>query len=70
MPQLVVFAEGTTSNGKAILKFKKGGFYPLTPVLPIFIKYNGLFCLPSFDTLPMLYHVKIRIEKIDFDLNL
>jgi len=29
---IVVFAEGTTSNGESILKFKDGAFKNLTPV--------------------------------------
>ena len=31
---LVVFPEGTTTNGKYILKFKKGAFYSLLPIKP------------------------------------
>ena len=37
--QLVIFPEGATSNRKAILNFKPGGFIPGVPVQPIVIKY-------------------------------
>ena len=31
---LCIFPEGTTTNGKYILKFKKGAFYALLPIKP------------------------------------
>lgn len=38
---LGIFAEGTTSNGKYIMPFKKGAFYSLLPVQPIVLQYRG-----------------------------
>ena len=38
-PQLIVSPEGTTSNGKALLYFKPGAFYPGKPIQPILIRY-------------------------------
>ena len=38
---LLIFPEGTTTNGKYILKFKHGAFLSLLPVKPIFI-YNDV----------------------------
>ena len=40
--QLVIFPEGATSNRKAILNFKPGGFIPGVPVQPILVKYPNL----------------------------
>jgi len=37
--QLVIFPEGATSNRKAILNFKPGGFIPGVPVQPILVHY-------------------------------
>lgn len=38
---LLLFPEGTTSNGDDLLPFKKGPFYPAKPVRPIVIYYTG-----------------------------
>jgi len=38
-PQLILSPEGTTSNGKALLYFKPGAFYPGKPIQPILIRY-------------------------------
>jgi len=37
--QLLIFPEGTTSNGTCLLKFKPGAFQPGYPVQPICLKY-------------------------------
>ena len=37
--QQIIFPEGATSNRKAILTFKPGGFIPGVPVQPVIIKY-------------------------------
>uniref|UniRef100_A0A182IU42 Phospholipid/glycerol acyltransferase domain-containing protein n=1 Tax=Anopheles atroparvus TaxID=41427 RepID=A0A182IU42_ANOAO len=38
-PQILVFPEGTCSNGKAIVQFKPGAFGPGMPVQPVAIRY-------------------------------
>lgn len=40
MNPLVVFPEGTVTNGKYILKFKKGAFNALLPIKPFVIKQS------------------------------
>ena len=37
--QLVIFPEGSTSNRKALMKFKPGAFIPGKPVQPVLIRY-------------------------------
>ena len=37
----VLFPEGTCTNGKALVKFKVGGFIPGLPVQPVCIKYSN-----------------------------
>ena len=38
--QFLIFPEGTTSNRKALMSFKPGGFLPGKPVQPVLIKYH------------------------------
>lgn len=38
--QFMIFPEGTTSNRKALMSFKPGGFLPGKAVQPVLIKYN------------------------------
>lgn len=39
--QFLLFPEGTTTNGKALMSFKPGGFVPGKPVQPVLIKYKN-----------------------------
>lgn len=38
-PQILVFPEGTCSNGRALITFKSGAFIPAAPVQPVTIEY-------------------------------
>lgn len=38
---LLLFPEGTTTNGTELLEFKKGAFVPGAPVRPVLIQYTG-----------------------------
>ena len=40
--QLIIFPEGATTNGKALLTFKAGGFIPGVTVQPVMIKYPNM----------------------------
>lgn len=40
MPQLTVFPEGTVTNGRALLTFKKGAFKDLKPVKIYVTKFD------------------------------
>lgn len=46
LPQLLIFPEGTVSNGSSLLKFKKGAFCHTKPIKVYGVKYNGRF-VPS-----------------------
>jgi lysophosphatidylcholine acyltransferase/lyso-PAF acetyltransferase len=39
-PQLSMFTEGTTTNGRALIKFKTGAFRPGKPVQPVCFVYD------------------------------
>eukprot|EP01006_Ploeotia_vitrea_P063691 TRINITY_DN86051_c0_g1_i1.p1 TRINITY_DN86051_c0_g1~~TRINITY_DN86051_c0_g1_i1.p1 ORF type:complete len:355 (+),score=11.72 TRINITY_DN86051_c0_g1_i1:67-1131(+) len=38
-PALTLYPEGTTTNGRALLKFRKGGFIAGTPCIPVVTRY-------------------------------
>jgi lysophosphatidylcholine acyltransferase / lyso-PAF acetyltransferase len=38
-PHLLIFPEGTTTNGDALITFKNGAFYPGKPVQPIILRF-------------------------------
>lgn len=48
-PQLLIFPEGTCSNGRQLISFKTGAFQPGAPIQPICLIYHRhLSPLPSF----------------------
>lgn len=53
-PPLLIFPEGTVSNGRYLLSFKRGAFEPLQPVKICCMKYedrrfNLSLTIPFFD---------------------
>ena len=56
-PKLLVFPEGTTTNGTGLMPFKRGGFIELLPVQPVVIKYEQRNFSPCMEIVPMLAHV-------------
>ena len=51
-PPIIVFPEGTTTNGTSVLPFKKGAFASLKPVRPVFLKYGYTTVSPAYDVMP------------------
>jgi len=52
---LMVFAEGMTTNGTSLLKFKKGALYACKRVKPIVIQVDrNATVSPAFDVMEML----------------
>jgi len=39
-PQVFIFAEGTTTNGSALIRFQTGGFRPGVAVQPVTVRYS------------------------------
>jgi lysophosphatidylcholine acyltransferase/lyso-PAF acetyltransferase len=56
-PKLLLFPEGTTTNGSGLLYFRKGAFVSHVPVQGIALQYPYSHFSPTFDSLPMLPHV-------------
>lgn len=52
MNPLIVFPEGTTTNGRAMMKFKKGGFFLQYPITVTALWYEGRF-LPCLDMITL-----------------
>lgn len=59
--KFLIFAEGGTTNGTAILKFKKGAFFAEKPVTPVVMKYQYVFFNPAFDTIDFLSLVLLHL---------
>jgi hypothetical protein len=47
-PHVMLFPEGTTTNGKAIISFKTGAFSPGLPVQPMIIRYPHKYVNPCW----------------------
>jgi lysophosphatidylcholine acyltransferase/lyso-PAF acetyltransferase len=47
-PHVMLFPEGTTTNGKAIISFKTGAFSPGLPVQPMVIRYPHKYVNPCW----------------------
>ena len=53
-PPLCIFPEGTTSNSRYILSFKKGAFISEKAVMPVVLKYNWTDFSPCYDIMPFI----------------
>ncbi|KAI3522016.1 hypothetical protein L1887_11494 [Cichorium endivia] len=56
-PMMMLFPEGTTTNGDYILPFKTGAFLSKAPVLPIILSYPYEKFSPAWDTISGVRHV-------------
>lgn len=56
-PKLLLFPEGTTTNGTGLLYFRKGAFATGVPVQPIALRYPYQHFSPAMDSIPMLPQV-------------
>lgn len=50
---MTIFPECTTTNGRALLKFKKGAFLSLRPVQPCFATFGHGMVRPTWDVTPL-----------------
>ncbi|XP_035004207.2 lysophospholipid acyltransferase LPCAT4 [Hippoglossus stenolepis] len=58
-PQMLVFPEGTTTNGQGLLKFKQGAFVAGVPVQPVLLRYPN-----KLDTVRWTYKGTTWVEAL------
>ncbi|KAG8377742.1 hypothetical protein BUALT_Bualt08G0064600 [Buddleja alternifolia] len=56
-PRMMLFPEGTTTNGDYLLPFKTGAFLAKAPVLPVILRYPYQRFSPAWDTISGVRHV-------------
>ncbi|KAJ1419723.1 Phospholipid/glycerol acyltransferase [Sesbania bispinosa] len=56
-PIMMLFPEGTTTNGEFLLPFKTGGFLANAPVLPVLLSYHYQRFSPAWDSISGVRHV-------------
>jgi len=57
MPEIVVFPEGTTSNGKQLIRFHTGGFLSGLPVKPVILRYPHKHFSPAWESISAYKHM-------------
>ncbi|KAH9533634.1 hypothetical protein CY35_18G062200 [Sphagnum magellanicum] len=53
-PPVLLFPEGTTTNGRALISFKLGAFVPGLPVQPVVIRYPFVHFDPSWGDISLM----------------
>ncbi|GAB2291315.1 Lysophospholipid acyltransferase lpeat1 [Dionaea muscipula] len=56
-PLMMLFPEGTTTNGDFLLPFKTGAFWAKAPVLPVILRYPYQRFSPAWDSISGFRHV-------------
>ncbi|XP_020108342.1 lysophospholipid acyltransferase LPEAT1 isoform X2 [Ananas comosus] len=56
-PMMLLFPEGTTTNGGYLLPFKTGAFLAKVPVLPVILRYPYKRFSPAWDSISGVRHV-------------
>lgn len=51
VPPVAIYPEGTTTNGKHLLKFRTGAFIAGTPMVPVLIRYSYRWFSPSYESI-------------------
>ena len=59
---LMIFPEGCNTNGKYLIKFKKGAFWNLKPVQPFINKTTGLRCKGEMGDVGNIWHWSFLIS--------
>lgn len=65
-PPVVVFAEGTTSNGKQLLTFRTGAFLTGSWIRPVVLRYRPLWWAsfsPAWESVSAVQHVVLMLSQ-------
>ncbi|WOL10296.1 lysophospholipid acyltransferase LPEAT1 isoform X1 [Canna indica] len=60
-PMVMLFPEGTTTNGDYLLPFKTGAFLAKVPVLPVILRYHYKRFSPAWDSISGARHVLLLL---------
>jgi 1-acyl-sn-glycerol-3-phosphate acyltransferase len=58
---MLLFPEGTTTNGKYLLPFKTGAFLAGLPVKPAILRYETRHMSPAWESIPALRHIILML---------
>lgn len=61
-PTLMIYPEGTVSNGRSLLKFKLGAFAPNAPVQPVVVRYRASDCDVSWTFGCQSYWIRVLAQ--------
>eukprot|EP00210_Caulerpa_lentillifera_P009166 g8738.t1 len=68
--KVLLFPEGTTTNGDYLLKFKRGAFLAAVPVQPVVLVYSSRWVSPAWETITGPQHLWLLLctpgAKVDF----
>jgi len=62
-PQLLIFAEGTTTNGASMVRFKRGPFASGLPIQPVGLQFDGPFFGPDMGVIPFDVHMILCLSQ-------
>ncbi|KAK6115374.1 hypothetical protein DH2020_007643 [Rehmannia glutinosa] len=62
-PKMMLFPEGTTTNGDYLLPFKTGAFLAKAPVLPVILRYPYHRFSPAWDSISGARHVILLLSQ-------
>ncbi|KAG0495407.1 hypothetical protein HPP92_000098 [Vanilla planifolia] len=60
-PMMLLFPEGTTTNGDYLLPFKTGAFLANVPVLPVILRYPYQRFSPAWDSISGVRHIVLLL---------
>ncbi|CAL8468772.1 g8313 [Coccomyxa elongata] len=61
---LLLFPEGTTTNGVCLLPFKSGAFLAGAPVQPVILRYGEDRVSPAWDSISPLWHALLLLANL------
>jgi hypothetical protein len=59
MRPLLIFPEASTTNNTCIVKYKRGAFFNLKPVMPVALKFDGKYFNPANDVMNIIPHIAL-----------